>query len=80
MGAAVWSSPYYVDGKIFEGDQDGHVTIFTPGKEKKIINTMDMDSPVWTTPVAANGVLYINTRDKLYAIQQGASCDVKKVN
>ena len=80
MGSAVWSSPYYVDGKIFQGDEDGHVVIFAPGKEKKIINTIEMGSSVYTTPVAANGVLYINTREKLYAIQQGAHCDVKKVN
>ena len=57
MGAAVWGSPYYVDGKIYMGDENGHVVVFTPGKEKKIINTMDMGGAVWTTPVAANGVL-----------------------
>ena len=80
MGAAVWSTPYYVDGKILEGDQDGHVVVFAPGKVEKILNTMDMGGAVWTTPAAANGVLYITTRDKLYAIQQGASCDMRKVN
>ena len=71
MGSAVWTSPYYVDGKILMGDEDGHVVIFAPGKEKKILNTMDMGGSVYTTPVAANGVLYISTREKLYAIQQG---------
>ena len=80
MGSAVWSSPYYVDGKVFMGDEDGHVVIFAAGKEKKVLNTIDMGGSVYTTPVAANGVLYISTREKLYAIQQGASCDVKKVN
>ncbi len=84
MSSAVWSSPYYVDGKIFMGDEDGHVVVFAPGKEKKILaaNEMgnDMSTSVYTTPVAANGVLYINTRQKLYAILQGASCDVKKMN
>ncbi len=80
MGSAVWSSPYYVDGKVLMGDEDGHVVIFAAGKEKRILNTIDMGGSVYTTPVAANGVLYISTREKLYAIQQGASCDVKKVN
>jgi outer membrane protein assembly factor BamB len=80
MGSAVWSSPYYVDGKVLMGDEDGHVVVFAAGKEKKILNTIDMGGSVYTTPVAANGVLYISTREKLYAIQQGASCDVKKVN
>jgi outer membrane protein assembly factor BamB len=80
MGSAVWSSPYYVDGKILMGDEDGHLIVFAAGKERKILNTMDMGGSVYTTPVAANGVLYVSTREKLYAIQQGASCDVKKVN
>ncbi|MGO9111229.1 MAG: PQQ-binding-like beta-propeller repeat protein [Thermoguttaceae bacterium] len=80
MGSAVWSSPYYVDGKVLMGDEDGHVVVFAAGKEEKILNTIDMGGSIYTTPVAANGVLYINTREKLYAIQQGASCDVKKVN
>ena len=72
MGSAVWSSPYYVDGKVFMGDEDGHMVVFAAGKEKKILNTMEMDGSVYTTPVAANGVLYVTTREKLYAIQQGA--------
>ena len=72
LGSAVWSSPYYVDGKVFQGDEDGHVVVFAAGKEKKVLNTMDMGGSVYTTPVAANGVLYITTREKLYAIQQGA--------
>jgi len=80
MGSAVWSSPYYVDGKVLMGDEDGHVVVFAAGKEKKVLSTMDMGGSIYTTPVAANGVLYISTREKLYAIQQGASCDVKKVN
>ena len=62
------------------GDEDGNVVVFAAGKEEKIINTMEMGGSVYTTPVAANGVLFISTREKLYAIQQGAQCDVKKVN
>ncbi len=80
MGSAVWSSPYYVDGKVLMGDEDGHVVVFAAGKEEKVLSTIDMGGSIYTTPVAANGVLYISTREKLYAIQQGASCDVKKVN
>jgi outer membrane protein assembly factor BamB len=80
MGAAVWSSPYYVDGKVFQGNEDGDVVIFQAGKEKKVLNKLNMGGSVYTTPVAANGVLYITTREKLYALQQGVSCDPKKVN
>ncbi len=80
MEAAVWSSPYLVDGKVFMGDEDGDVVVFQAGLEKKVLAETNMESSVYTTPVAANGVLYITSREKLFAIQQGASCNPEKVN
>lgn len=80
MGSAIWSSPYYVDGKVFMGNEDGEVVVFQAGKEEKVLDKMTMDGSVYTTPVAANGVLFVSSKEKLYAIQQGASCDPKKVN
>ena len=68
MGAATWSSPYWVDGKIYMGNDNGQVLIFAHGKEKKILGEIDMQGKVRATPVAANGVLYIMTENKLYAI------------
>jgi len=38
------------------------------GKEKKLIATNDMDSAVRATPTSVNGVLYVLTENKLYAI------------
>ena len=35
MGSAVWSSPYYVDGKVLMGDEDGHVVIFAAGQREE---------------------------------------------
>jgi outer membrane protein assembly factor BamB len=64
----IWSSPYWVDGKVYVGTDGGEVYIFQHGKQKKLINTLDMDGKVKSTPVVANGVLYIQT-NKLYAIK-----------
>lgn len=80
LKAAVWASPYYVDGKVYIGDEDGNVTVFQAGREKKILAVNHMDSSVYTTTVAANGVLFISNREKLYAIAEGAQSDPKKVN
>lgn len=66
--AAVWGSPYVVDGKVFLGDEDGEVTVLKHGKQKKLLATNDMGNSVYTTPVAANGVLYITNRNTLFAI------------
>jgi outer membrane protein assembly factor BamB len=68
MEAATWSSPYWVDGKIYQGNDDGKLLIFAHGKEKKLLAEIDMEGKVRATPVAANGTLYIMTENKLYAI------------
>lgn len=67
--AAIWGSPFVVDGKVMLGDEDGEVVILKHGKEKKEIATIDMKNSVYTTPVVANGVLYITNRRALFAIE-----------
>ena len=69
MLAAIWGSPYVADGKVYLGDEDGDVVVFQAGKELKKIFETNMGSAVYSTPVAANGVLYIMNRSELYAIQ-----------
>jgi len=76
----VWSSPYVVDGKVLLGDEDGEVVVFEAGREKKVLFEANMENSVYTTPVAANGVLYISNRTKLFAIQEGAKSDPREVN
>lgn len=71
--AAIWGSPYYVDGKVMLGTEDGEVFVFKNSKKKELIATNDMQKSVYTTPVAANGTLYITNRNTLFAIQSGAS-------
>jgi outer membrane protein assembly factor BamB len=66
--AAIWGSPLVVDGKLYLGDEDGDVIIMQTGKVKKEPVEMRMDSSVYSTPVPANGVLYISTRNRLYAL------------
>ena len=66
--AAVWGSPYLVDGKLYIGDEDGDVTVLAASKEKKVIAEMNMGNSAYGTAVAANGVLYIMTRSDLYSI------------
>jgi outer membrane protein assembly factor BamB len=75
LEAAVWSSPYVVDGKVFVGDEDGDVVVFQTGREQKVLFETNFFDCVYTTPVAANGALYITNRTKLFAIQEGAQSD-----
>jgi outer membrane protein assembly factor BamB len=67
--ATVWSSPYYADGKVYIGTDDGDVHVFAAGKDKKLLGTNEMERPVKGPVVVAGGVLYVMTDSALYAIQ-----------
>ena len=75
MFAAAWGSPLIVDGKVFIGDEDGEVSIFKLGDKESNEPTgvMDMGNSVYSTPVVANGVLYIANKTHLFAIAKDAS-------
>jgi outer membrane protein assembly factor BamB len=64
----VWGSAYWVDNKVFIGDETGDVFVFAHGKEKKLLAEHDMKHGVKSTPIVVNGVLYIMTETHLYAI------------
>ena len=72
MMAPVWGSPLAADGKVYLGDQDGDVAVFKAAAEMKKISEIDMGGSVYSTPVPANGVLYIMTSSELYAVAAGA--------
>ncbi|MEK7414607.1 MAG: PQQ-binding-like beta-propeller repeat protein [Planctomycetota bacterium] len=71
LEAHIWGSAYVADGKVFIGDESGHLTIFAAQRDKKVINRIDLGSPVYATPVFANGTLYVACQTQLYAVQAG---------
>jgi outer membrane protein assembly factor BamB len=75
MLAASWASPLIVDGKVYIGDEDGDITVFQLAAEKEILGETNMGSAVYTTPIVAEDVLYIANRNRLFAIQEGASSE-----
>ena len=66
--AAIWGSPFIADGKVYLGDEDGEIVVVEAAKELKVLSEISMGNAVYSTPVAANGVLYIMNRCELYAI------------
>ncbi len=68
--AAVWGSPYVVDGKVFLGDEDGELVILQHAPAMKVLGTMDLRDSVYTTPVASGGVLYVVNRNTLFAFSK----------
>jgi outer membrane protein assembly factor BamB len=70
MLAAIWGSALVADGKIYLGDEDGDVVVMQAGKEKKLLSETNMGSSVYSTPVPANGALFISNRNQLYALAE----------
>jgi outer membrane protein assembly factor BamB len=68
MLAAIWGSPIVIDGKVYLGDEDGDVIVMEAAKAEKVIATMNMGSSVYSTPVPANGTLFIVNRNQLLAL------------
>jgi outer membrane protein assembly factor BamB len=75
MFAAMWSSTMVADGKVYLGDEDGDMIIIRAGRELEVINELNMGSSIYSTVVTANGVMYVMTRNQLFAIQGSAGRD-----
>jgi outer membrane protein assembly factor BamB len=66
----IWSSPYFVDGKILLGADDKALRIYEHGRKMADEPTeISMYGRVRATPVVANGTLYVMTENKLFAIR-----------
>jgi outer membrane protein assembly factor BamB len=72
MLAASWGSPLIADGKVYIGDEDGDISVFEHSKEKQDepMHEINMGNSVYTSPIVANGVLYIANRTHLFAIKE----------
>jgi len=65
-----YASPLVADGKVYAVSRAGDFWILAASKEKKVLGSVALDGPVSSTPAAANGVLYVATRTRLYAVQK----------
>jgi outer membrane protein assembly factor BamB len=69
---AIWGSPYWVDNKIYLGNDAEELNVFQHGKQKKLLaaSAMPQGELIRATPVVADGVLYVVTHNKMYAIKK----------
>jgi outer membrane protein assembly factor BamB len=68
MLAAIWGSPFVVDGRVYLGDEDGDIAVLVHGKKKEVIAEMNMGSAVYGTITPANGAIIINNRNQLFSL------------
>ncbi len=67
MKAHMWGSTLVGDGKVYVGDEDGDVVVLAATQERKVLSEANLGAPVYSTPVVANGTLYIASNTHLYA-------------
>jgi outer membrane protein assembly factor BamB len=72
MKAHMWGSTLVADGKVYCGDEDGDFTILAATREKKVLSEANLGAPVYSTPIVANGVIYVASNAHLYAIYDAA--------
>ena len=68
---AIWGSALVADGKVYVGNEDGDVAVLRAARKLEVISKVNLGSAVYSTPVARDGVLYVSSRSKLFALAEG---------
>jgi outer membrane protein assembly factor BamB len=77
MFSQSWGSALIVDEKVHFGNEVGEMLVFRHAPDPAVampdgapLAAMDMGNSVFMTPVVANGVLFVASKNHLYAITQ----------
>ena len=62
-----WGGALLADGKAYVGTKR-HLYVFAQGTEAKVLGKIRLGSPIYSTPIAANGVLYVASQRELWAV------------
>jgi outer membrane protein assembly factor BamB len=65
----IWGSTFVADGKVYVGTEERLLRVLAVGDEDKKIADIELDGPVYATPVVANGVMFISTDKTLLALK-----------
>ena len=72
MKAHMWGSTLVADGKLYAGDEDGDFVVMAAARDKKLLFETNLGAPIYSTPIVANGGIYIQSNSHLYAIRDDA--------
>ena len=66
-GAETWGGVLVADGKIYWANVK-EAFVMAVGKEMKILSRVRLPSPAYSTPIVANGTIYLTSQKYLWAI------------
>lgn len=75
MKGHMWGSTFVADGKVYVGDEDGDFVVLASAKEKKILSEANFHAAIYSTPIVANGVIYVATQTHLFALHDSARAE-----
>ncbi len=64
----IWGSTLVSADRVYVGNEDGDLTILKAGKAMQFINKINFNAPIYSSPIAANGTLYVASQSHLFAI------------
>ena len=68
-GGNTWGSTLVADGRVYVGDNRKNFWILAARRELQVIHEIRLADQIFSTPVAAAGVLYFATHRDLYAVE-----------
>ncbi len=66
----IWGSTLVADGRIYIGTEDGEVIILKEGRKLEELGIAEFSGPIYSSLVAANGTLFVQTQNHLYAFEK----------
>jgi outer membrane protein assembly factor BamB len=69
------SSPLIVEDRIYIADEEGDMSILALSREKRVMAECSLNNWISSSPIHANGVLYVASRGNLHAIGAQTSTD-----
>lgn len=71
--ATFTASPIAFEGMIFQFSEDGDTFVAKAGPKHEFVRTNSIGEPIYSTPAAAGGILFIRGEKNLYAIRTATS-------
>ena len=66
-GAETWGGALLADGKAYMCTKK-HLYVFAQGEKIKLLGKVRLGTSIYSTPIAANGVLYVASQRELWAV------------